>query len=66
MLAASKAKMSGSETKMERRNTYDFFSITDVQLGRFTYVEVVQNNDKEMYKKMWCTCKLFFFALKPY
>ena len=27
MLAASKVKMSGSETKMERRNIYDFFSI---------------------------------------
>ena len=27
MLAASKVKMSGSETKMERGNIYDFFSI---------------------------------------
>ena len=52
MLAASKVKMSSSEIKrMECRNIYDF-----------SFVEVVKNNGKEMYKK--CAACAKFFSLK--
>ena len=47
MLVTSKVKMSDSEKKVDRKT----FSISP----KF-YVVVVQNNGKEMYKKLCCTC----------
>ena len=29
------------------------------------HVVVVQNNDKEMYKKVCCTCKVTFLLIRP-
>ena len=59
--AASKLKMSGSE-KIANRNTSNktFFSIKCVTEYR---VVVVQNNGKEMYKKVYCMCKVVFLLL---
>ena len=59
MLAATQVKMSGSEKKKKKqakRNTYDIFSI-NVYVGSFWqfHVVVVQNNGKEMFKKVYCT-----------
>ena len=53
MLVACKVKMSGSEKK-SARNTINIFP-------KF-HVRVVQNNGKEMYKLVACTCKVVFFA----
>ena len=65
---ASKVKMSGSERKANRNtdqlnkslvSTCDiFFPIKSVT--RKFHVVVVQNNGKEMYKKVCCTCKVVF------
>ena len=52
-LAATNVKMSGSEKK-KNRDTYNFSSIKRVTrkfLAEF-HVVVVQNNGKEMYKKV--------------
>ena len=59
--AASKLKMSGSE-KIANRNTSNqtFFSIKCVTEYR---VVVVQNNGKEMYKKVYCMYKVVFLLL---
>ena len=61
--AASKLKMSGSE-KIANRNTSNktFFSIKCVTEYR---VVVVQNNGKEMYKKVCCMCKVVFLLIRP-
>ena len=59
-----KVKMSGSEKKKVNENTYDISSIKRVT-KKFLEVSrsvVVQNNGKEMYKKVCCTCKVTFFA----
>ena len=50
-----KVKMSGSEKKVNQKN---------LQLRSFWkfQVVVVQNNGKEMYKKVCCSCKVAFFA----
>ena len=59
-----KVKMSGSEKKVNE-NSYDISSIKRVSNIRSfwkLYVVVVQNNGKEMYKKVCCTCKVAFFA----
>ena len=45
------------------RNTYDISSIKRVT--RKIHVVVVQNNGKEMYKKMCCTCKVVFLLISP-
>ena len=57
MLAATKVKMSGSEKKSDQ-TTYNFYSIKRVT--RKFHVVVVQNNAKETYKKVCCTCKVVF------
>ena len=59
----SKVKMSGSEKKKVNENTYDISSIKRVtkKFWKF-HVVVVQNNGKEMYKKVCCTCKVTVFA----
>ena len=65
MLAASKVKMSGSETKMERRNIYDFFSIkraTRTFHVRWSRAKQWQRN----VQKNVLHVQTFFFALKPY
>ena len=48
-------------TKKANRNTYDISSIKRVA-RTFHAVIVVQNNGKELYKNVWCTCKVAFFA----
>ena len=67
---ASKVKMSGSEKKKENRNTSNkifgehighLFSIKCVT--RKFYAVVVQNNGKEINKKVCCTCKVVFLLL---
>ena len=58
MLVAIKVKMSGSEKKKVNKNTYNISSIKCVT--RKFYVLVVQNNSKEMYKKVCCMFKPFF------
>ena len=65
MLAATKVKMSGSKKKKKKKkkmskNTYDISSIK--RISRKFQVVVVQNNGKEMYKKVCCTCKIAVFA----
>ena len=61
MLAASKVKISGNEEKEVNRNAYDISYIKRVLEGFWKFlVVVVQNNGKEMYKKVYCTCKVFF------
>ena len=65
MLAARKVKMSGSETKMERRNIYDFFSIkraTRTFHVRWSRAKQWQRN----VQKNVLHVQTFFFALKPY
>ena len=60
MRAATKMKMSGSE-KIANRNTFNISSIKRVTrefLEVSRYVVVVQNNFKEVYKKVCCTCKV--------
>ena len=64
---ASKVKMIGSERKANRNtswtkssvNTYDIFLPIKCVTRKF-HVVVVQNNGKEMYKKVCCTCKVVF------
>ena len=64
MLAATEVKMVMRGSKKKRnRNTYDIFSIKRGVTRKF-HVVVVQNNDKEMYKKrniVLHPAKLFFF-----
>ena len=58
MLAAAKVKIIGSEKKYANKNTCD---ISPVKLvARKFHVVVYQNNGKEMYKRVYCTCKVFF------
>ena len=57
--------MGGSEKKWSRRRTT--FPPKNVQLRsswKF-HVVVVQNNGKEMYKKMCYTCKVAFLLIRP-
>ena len=54
-----KVKMRGTEKEVNE-NTYDISSIERVT--KKFHVVVVQNNGKEMYKKVCCTCKVAFFA----
>ena len=65
MLAATKVKMSGSEKKSELDHiqTYNISPIKCVT--RKFYVVVVQNNSKEMYKKVCCMCKVVFLLIRP-
>ena len=53
-----KVIMSGSERKSEQEN---------VRLRSFWkfHVVVVQNNGKETYKKVCCTCKVAFLLIRP-
>ena len=54
-------KMSGNEEKVNR-NTYNISCIKRVT--RKFHVKVVQNNGKEMYKKVCCTCKVVFLLTR--
>ena len=62
MLATGRVKMGGSEEKSEQEHRQQFFFVStyDIELHkrvtRKFHVVVVQNNGKEMYKKMGCTC----------
>ena len=53
-----KVIMSGSERKSEQEN---------VRVRSFWkfHVVVVQNNGKETYKKVCCTCKVAFLLIRP-
>ena len=59
MLAATEVKLSSSK-KNSNRNTYDNSSIKRVT--RKFHPVVVQNNGKEMYKKVCCAWKSVFFG----
>ena len=50
--------------KKVNENTYDISSIKSVTIRSFWKfdVVVVENNDKEMYKKVYCTRTVGFFA----
>ena len=73
MLAATKMKMSGSTEKKKKKktytqkNTYDVFStrkrVTRNFLEFSVHIVVVQNNGKEMYKKVCCACKVAFLSI---
>ena len=67
LLAAFKVKMSDSEMKKANRNTsYKMFcKHNDVFSIERCYLEVSRcnDNDKEMYKKVCCTCKVVFLFL---
>ena len=63
MMATGMVKMGGSEEKSEQEHRQQnfFVSTYDIELHKTCYyrkfhVVVVQNNGKEMYKKMGCTC----------
>ena len=57
-----KEKMNGSEKKSEREHVRHF--LHKKSFWRF-HVVVVQNNGKEMYKKVCCTCKVVFLLIRP-
>ena len=61
MPAATKVKMSGSVKK--HIQTYNISSIKC--LTRKFYVVVMQNNSKEMYKKVCCMGKVVFLLIGP-
>ena len=63
MLAVTKVKMSSSETKVNM-NRYNISSTKSVsrKFWKF-YVVVMQNNGKEMYKQVCCTCKVVFLLI---
>ena len=67
LLAAFNVKMSDSEMKKANRNTsYKMFcKHNDVFSIERCYLEVSRcnDNDKEMYKKVCCTCKVVFLFL---
>ena len=62
MLAATKVKMSGGEKKSEPEHIQHFLHKTCD--WKFLVV-VVQNNAKEMYKKVCCPCKIDFMLIRP-
>ena len=55
-------KWAAVKKKKASRNTYDIASIKRV--SRTFHVAVVQNNSKEMYKKVCCTGKVFFLLIR--
>ena len=66
MLAATKVKMSGSE-KTEWTEHKHFLHKTRKQEAKHEkkfHVLVVQNNGKEMYKKVCCTCKVVSLLIR--
>ena len=65
MLAASKVKMSGSETKMERGNIYDFFSIKRATRTFHVLWSRAKQWQRNVQKNV-LHVQTFFFALKPY
>ena len=69
MLVASEVKMRGSEKESERTatqateflvRTHDISSVKHV--NRKFHLVVVQNDDREMYKKVCCTCKVVSYC----
>ena len=68
MLAANKVKMSGSEKKVNRNNSNKIFceqSSFIKRVARKFRVVVVQNNGKEMYKKVFLLIRPLFPFLLP-
>ena len=67
MLAASKVKVSSSKQKANRNTSNKTFGehirhfLHKMGTRKFHDV-VVQNNIKEMYKKVCCTCKVVFLT----
>ena len=61
MLAATKVKMSRSEEKSKPEHIR-YFLHKKCHVHLKFHVVVMQNNDKKMYKKVYYTCKVFFFA----
>ena len=58
-----KMKMRGSEKiKIDRKHVRHF--LHKKSLGKF-HALVVQNNGKEMYQKLCCTCKVAFLLIRP-
>ena len=49
--------------KKVNKNMYEISSVKRVT--RKFHVVVVQNNGKEMYKKVCCTCKVAFLLIRP-
>ena len=57
--------MSDNEKKVNK-NTFDISFIKRVTRKFLeVLVLVVQNNGKEMYKKVCCTCKVAFLLIRP-
>ena len=63
MLAATEVKMSGGEKKKKEPEHIQHF-LHKTCNWKF-HVVVVQNNGKEMYKKVCCTCKIVFLLIRP-
>ena len=61
MLAATKVKMSRSEEKSKPEHIR-YFLHKKCHVHLKFHVVVMQNNDKKMYKKVYYTCKVFFFG----
>ena len=51
------------KSELDHIQTYNISSIKCVT--RKFYVVVVQNNSKEMYKKVCCMCKVVFLLIRP-
>ena len=64
MRDVTKVKMSGTKKKVNRK-TYNISSMKPVtrkflEGSRCSHAKKKNNNSKEMYKKLCCTCKVFF------
>ena len=61
-----KMKMSSSEKKSEREHVRhsSIKCVTKIRSFWKFHVVVVQNNGKEMYKKVCCTCKVAFLLIR--
>ena len=66
MLAAtnSRTKWAAMEKKSEREHVQHFLHTCIKWFWKF-HVVVAQNNSKEMYKKVCCTCKVAFLLIRP-
>ena len=58
----------GGSGKKVNENTYSISfqkRVTNIRSFWKFHVEVVQNYGKEMYKKVYCTCKVAFLLIRP-